>query len=246
MNNGFPHSCLFCKDYYPDNDSKDIMKGGGKCWKWHKLSVGEVTENTCINFKQVNNKCIAHKSTYAIDVGINDDNIMEVSFSDLFLHANLVKLKCSGGINVGLEDMRNRLGQILAHLNGCRKHMSKFVHTRHSELMCKKGDNECIDNPMSEVRKRFNIIIRGFGKNTQTLHRFYLKKDDTQQCVHLRVYNFDDEPHMTALSSATMSDFVGIEEFCKSSELNDELMMLIKSEFDDYSKFLRMIIKRIK
>ena len=57
------------------------------------------------------------------------------------------------------------------------------------------------------------------------------------------MYNQEEEPHITALSSATMSDFVGIGEFCESTELNGELMMLVKSEFDDYSRFLRIIIR---
>lgn len=245
MHNPFPHSCLFCKNYYPANDNKHTMKGGGKCWKWNKLNICETTENQCVNFKQVNNKCVANKSMYVVDVDMTE-NILEVSFSDLFLHANLIKLQCDGDINVGLEEMRERLGQILAYINQCGKHLSKFVNTRHSELKCKKGIHEHIDNPMSEVRKRFNIIIRGFSKNTQTSHRFYLKKGDIQHGVHLRVYNFEGEPYMTALSIANMSDFVSIEEFCKLSDLNNELMTLIKNEFDEYSKFLGIMINRIK
>jgi len=236
----FPHCCAFCQKYYPRNDRNNVMKGGGECWTWGGVRGGDSSVNSCQRFVALEERSIVQKAMYVVKAVCLEDGY-RVAFMDSFLHVGFLSSEC-GSIRDGVSMVGRGISEIAEYLKRCVASMSCGKLERKSARFS-KGENETINNPQSDTRRRFNTVLRGFPKNIQLGYKFI--SEGNMRGLKLRIYHADGNPSIE-VSDDYSGGFVGISDYCGRSATNHELVSILLDEFKDFHKFVNSLKKEME
>lgn len=238
MKGEFPHSCVYCNRYYPKNDINNVMRGGGDCWSWSRMKVGDSKENDCADFLPLDEFCIVQKQMYALRA-TPSENGFSLFVMDMFLHVCLIRVE-SDSIQEGVSAISSIVNRWHGYFVKCCHAFSPAKTLSISVRLYSKLENETIGNPQSDIRKRLNTIVCGFPRNIQISYRLNSKYD--QKFSQLRIFNMDGEPAFMIRNGN--ADYVGIGEYC-NNPMDKEIANIVLSEFVDYAKFFDSLGKEI-
>ena len=231
----FPHSCVYCRKYYPSNDRNNAMRGGGECWKWNKVKGGDRRENDCESFEQVGEMVLARKSMYVLKA-VDEGDAFTVSFGDAFHHVDFVACRVAT-LKEGVDVVRARVEGLKSFLSSC----GGIAVQKAKQESCSRGKNETIGNPRSELRRRFDILLRGFPRNVQLCYKF-VSKGAGCPMIRARVYNRDGVGEVWLLDDS-VDDFRTVGDYCSACDGNVGKASLVLAEFRDGAAFLESFLK---
>lgn len=218
------------------------MKGGGDCWDWSRMKDGDSSINECSEFVPMTEISMAQKAMYSLKVSTDDGGGFRISISDAFLHADFRTVHTET-MEEGVEEVLDSISNWIKYMEDCVSVLASSVGNAKSVTEYSKEDNETINNPCSETRKRFNTLLRGFPRNIQLNYRFVSKKDHAM--AQIRIYNVDGVLKFTVFSRA-FGGFVGISEYCRMNKDNAGMVKVILGEFMDFLNFVDSLRKEIE
>ena len=228
MSEFFPHSCLFCKKYYPCNDKNNVMKGGGECWKWSTMKFNEESINKCLDYCTLEEKSIASRSMYAIRILCCNES-PAILLSDLFLHSDMISLECTN-VNDGIKRISGIINRIADYAEKCSESLADGI-----KLKKDKNTGKDMHNLIFDTRRRLNAFVKGFPRNLQFTYKFDGINDS--DIIQIRVYNRNSIPCITLFSSER-NEFLPLSDY-PIDMIKRRVINKIRNEFAEYSNILR-------
>lgn len=232
MSDIFPHSCLYCKRYYPRNDRNNVMKGGGDCWSWSNVKGGEKCANDCQMFEEMDEMSIVQKSMYAVRAVDWDGDGIRFSFTDTFLHVGFANHDCET-IEDGMAFMKGRIAEWSSYLAKCH---DAIKPSNAGQRGWSKGRDENMANPSSDTRRRLNTILRGYPRNIQLSYR--MENDGDSRSLKARLLNVDGNPSILFMQEWT-GEFVPSDQYCSYGDLHNGMAREVKGEFYEFAMFMK-------
>ena len=236
----FPHACIFCRKYYPFNDEKNVMKGGGECWKWGGVKEGDSAENSCSGFSPLDEAGLVQKQMYSLRA-VPDEDGFAVFLTDMFLHVLLIRIEC-GSIEEGMLSVARAVSEWAEYCRKCALSISFGNAGALSIPFYSMPENENVGNPKSGMRKRMDTMIRGFQRNVQLTYRM-LSHEHVQTSIQARIYNHGGEPSIEICGGR--DGFMKAVDYCSCAGGSDAVR-LIRDEFIGYADFLDSLEKELK
>ncbi len=230
MKGEFPHSCVYCRRYYPKNDLNNVMRGGGECWEWSRMKC-DSDENSCRMFDSMDEASLAQRHMYALRA-VPCECGFQISLADMFLHARLIAIECES-LKDGLSAMASQIVGWSEYFRKCSVALACSKKLHGTIRIYKRYDNDVMSNPQSDMRKRMNTIVKGFPRNIQLNYKFF--SEYGCKAVQARIYNVNETPQLMICND--IMNYVGVAEYCQNP-VNRELAHLIFTEFMDCAKFM--------